>query len=104
MDNAVKIEHLVWGRWKKIVRLEAVLITRMGQAWLNHHHSHGSSNWDITLAKLLSISLVATLRCRGGDVARSHHYSDAYCLQYRHIDLVLDNDNSMDATTVVKPP
>ncbi|MCJ1260170.1 hypothetical protein MMC22_000029 [Lobaria immixta] len=30
--------------------------------------------------------------------------TDAYCLQYWHIDLVLDNNNSIDATTVVKPP
>ena len=80
IDDAVKARHLVWGRWKKTVRLEAVLITRMGQAWLNHHHSHGSSNWDITLAKLLLISLVATLGCWSGDVARSRQYSDAYCL------------------------
>lgn len=57
-----------------------MLVARLNQAWLDHHRGHGTSNWDITQARLLSITLVAGLEWRGGDVARSRLYTEEYCL------------------------
>ncbi|KAK9484869.1 hypothetical protein V1527DRAFT_490413 [Lipomyces starkeyi] len=60
-DDSVKAGRLTKGVWKKRVWLNVMVVSRMGKAWLDHHHKHGTWNWNITIAKLLSIVLIPAL-------------------------------------------
>ncbi|KAK9357745.1 hypothetical protein V1504DRAFT_500567 [Lipomyces starkeyi] len=69
-----------------------MIVSRMGRAWLEHHHNHGTWNWDITLARLMSVVLVTSLGCRAGDAARSQCYEGMEFLQYRQVELLLEGE------------
>ena len=89
IDDAVKGGQLTTGVWKKRVWLTFVLVSRLGRAWLEHHHKHRTVNWDLTLSRLMSLVLIASLGCRAGDVARSNLYTSGEYPQYCHIRLML---------------
>lgn len=69
----------------------ATLIT-LARAWLAHYHTHGTTNWDVVLSRLLSIVLISSLAARDGDVVRSNIYKGAEYMQYRHVDLYLEGN------------
>jgi hypothetical protein len=71
LDGAVKAGRLTKGRCQEHVWLGFTIVSRMGNAWFDHHHRHGTWSWDVTIAKLMSIVLIASLGSRAGDVARS---------------------------------
>jgi hypothetical protein len=48
-------------------------------------HRKWYSSWDVTCSKVLSLILQAALGSRAGDVARSTRYSDADCLNWKHV-------------------
>lgn len=68
LDDAVKAGRLTKGRWQKRVWLNYVIESRMAKALLAHHDRHGTRNWDLIVAKLLSIILITRLGMRAGDV------------------------------------
>jgi hypothetical protein len=89
-SDAVAANRLTWGCWKNRDWLSFMTISHMSRAWLHHHSQNGTRSWDIALYKLLSIVLVTSLACRGGDIARSRGYTGTQYLQYGHIQLVLE--------------
>ncbi|KAK9372787.1 uncharacterized protein V1513DRAFT_466306 [Lipomyces chichibuensis] len=92
IDVAVRDKRLTRGLWNRRVWLNFMIVSRMGRAWLEHHHNHGTWNWDITLARLMSVVLVTSLGCRAGDAARSQYYEGMEFLQYRHVELLLEGE------------
>jgi hypothetical protein len=58
-------------------------------AWLKHWLDQSSISWDITISKLLSIVLIVSLGCRGGDVARSQLYQGSQHVAFKDIDMRL---------------
>lgn len=88
--DATRAKRLINGKWKKRVALGCSLMSRMSRCWLDHHLAHDTGNWDVTLAKLLSIVMVASFGCRAGDVPRSQGYTGNECLCSKYIELKLD--------------
>lgn len=67
---------------------------RMTLGFLDHHTQDGTLRWDIIVAKVVSVVLVASLESRAGDVVRSRRwYGDEY-LRWKHIELVLEHNDS----------
>jgi hypothetical protein len=62
----------------------------MVRAFFDDALSQGTLNFDTIIAKCLSVVLVSSLGCRGGDVMRSREYHGTEYLQYQHIELTLD--------------
>ncbi|KAK9245323.1 hypothetical protein V1506DRAFT_521936 [Lipomyces tetrasporus] len=96
IDNAVRAGRLMRGLWNRRVWLNFMTVSRMGRAWLEHHHNHGTVNWDITLARLMSVVLVTSLGCRAGDAARSQFYEGTEFMQYRHVELQLEGEPKLE--------
>ncbi|KAK9246717.1 hypothetical protein V1506DRAFT_505362 [Lipomyces tetrasporus] len=94
LDDSVKAGRLTKGVWKQRVWLNFMTVSRMGRAWLDHHHKYGTWNWDITIARLLSIVLITSLGCRVGDVARSRLYTATEYMQYKHVELMVDGQEA----------
>ncbi|TAQ88753.1 hypothetical protein B7494_g2950 [Chlorociboria aeruginascens] len=87
LDDAVKSGRLTKGRWKKRVWLNYIIVSRMAKAWIEHFEKYGTRSWDLVIAKLLSIVLVASLGMRAGDVTQSRGYKKSEYLKYKDIKL-----------------
>lgn len=92
LDDAIKAGRLSKGLWQKKVWLNFMTMAQMGRAWLAHHHQHGAWNWDLTLARLMSVVLVTSLGCRAGDASRSRYYSGPEYLQYKDFELRMEGE------------
>lgn len=78
---------------KERVWVGFVTMSYMVRSFYDWHLTHGVHNWDVVLAKILRVVMVSSLGARGGDVARSSAYEGEEYLQWRHIKLVLDEDD-----------
>lgn len=89
LEQAIRDGKLKTGHWQKQTWLGFAVLSRLVSSFLAHKIQHGTHNWDIQIAKCLSLVLVAALGARSGDVSRSHRYTGQQFLQYRHINLHL---------------
>ncbi|RDL39906.1 uncharacterized protein BP5553_04246 [Venustampulla echinocandica] len=87
LDDAIKAGRLTKGRWKKKVWLNYIIVSRMTRAWLDHYLQFGARNWDLVIAKLLSIVLITAVGMRVGDVTRSLGYDGIQYVKYKDITL-----------------
>jgi hypothetical protein len=92
VDDAVKSGRLIKGRWKRRVWLNFTIVSRMTKAWLDHYDKYGTRNWDLIIAKHLSIVLVSSLGMRVGDVTRSSSYHGLEYLKYKDVKLRIEGD------------
>jgi hypothetical protein len=67
LGDLVKEGKLLRGKWSKGQWLGVVL----ARAWLQTALDNGCLSWDVQISRLLSLSLVVGLACRGGEVALS---------------------------------
>ncbi|KAJ5910250.1 hypothetical protein N7504_004893 [Penicillium tannophilum] len=65
-------------------------LSRMIRSFIEHKVAKGCWSWDIVVAKCFSVTLVAGLGVRSGDVARSAHYADTYCLHWEDVRLYIE--------------
>ncbi|OQD77494.1 hypothetical protein PENDEC_c002G00680 [Penicillium decumbens] len=87
--NACLAEHrLERGYAKERTWITFVTLSRMTRGFLAHNHSQ-RPNWNVVVAKMLSITLIAALGCRAGDVTLSAGYTDQF-LRYSDIALYVD--------------
>ena len=89
LDQLVKRDLLVKGKWFKKQWLGFTMIQQMAQNWLECSLADGCLSWDRVLLKLLSIILQSALTARSGDIARSKRYTGLQCLCYQDIELTL---------------
>lgn len=89
LDQAVKDGKIKVGKWKKSTWIGFAVLSRLVSSYLSHNIKHGSLNWDIPIAKCLSLVLISALGARSGDVFRSMHYKGQEYLQWRHVRLHL---------------
>lgn len=94
MDDAVKTGRLTKGVWKKRVWLNLILVSRLGRAWLEHHHQYSTWSWDTTLSRWMSVVLIASLGCRAGYVTWARLHTGSEYIQYRHIRLTLNGNGA----------
>ena len=92
LEQAVKDGKLKIGTWKKRVWIGFAVLSRLVSSLLSHKIQHGSINWDIQIAKCLSVVLISALGARSGDVTRSNHYTGQEFLQWRHVHLHIVGD------------
>jgi len=83
--------RLLRGFWKSKTWIGFTTVSRLLRTFLERAVHRGTPNWDVVLAKCLSIVLVSALGVRSGDLARSYGYRGDEYLQYRHIELYLDS-------------
>ena len=72
-DDCVRDGRLTQGMWKKRLWMSFMILARLVSKFLGYHIRSGTSNWDVTIAKVMSIVLVASIGSRAGDVSRSQH-------------------------------
>lgn len=87
--QAVKDKRLIKGRWAERTWTGFVTLSRLVRTFLDHNVRYGTWSFDVVIAKCLSVVLVSSLGCRGGDVARSTKYTGAEYLHYKHVVLYL---------------
>ncbi|KAK0309421.1 hypothetical protein LTR01_004528 [Friedmanniomyces endolithicus] len=91
--NAVKV-ILAYGHFtQKKTWIGFAVLSRLVRAFLTRASDQGVQNWDVAIAKCLSVVLVGGLGARTGDVVLATGYKDKdYYLQYRHIELYIEGD------------
>ncbi|GAB1741961.1 hypothetical protein NU219Hw_g7361t1 [Hortaea werneckii] len=91
VGTALQEGRLIRGRWHKKVFIGFPVVSRLVRDFLQHAQVNGCFNFDLVVAKMLSVVLVCSLGARAGDVALSQHYEESsmYYLQFRHIQLRL---------------
>ncbi|RYN21317.1 hypothetical protein AA0112_g10335 [Alternaria arborescens] len=93
LDKATRDGRLTTGKWKKRTWIGYAVLSRLVRAYLTHGIEQGTSNWDVTMARCLSVVLVSSLGARCGDVGLAAGYKGkAYYMQWRHIELFLEGD------------
>lgn len=92
IDKAVKQNQLIRGSWNKKTWIGYTVLSRLVRAYLVRALEHGTTSWDVTIARCLSIVLVGSLGARTGDVGRSRQYTGTEYMQYRHIELTIDGE------------
>ncbi|KAI4188506.1 MAG: hypothetical protein L6R41_002106 [Letrouitia leprolyta] len=91
LDQAQRAGRLIRGVWKKRTWIGYAVLSCLVRAFIIRGIEHGTVNWDITIAKCLSVALVSSLGSRTGDVALSYeHKGKPYYLQYRHVELSIE--------------
>jgi predicted transcriptional regulator len=94
LEQAIRDGKITTGLWQRRTWIGFAVLSRLVSTFLSHTVVYGTNNWDITIAKCLSVVLVAALGARSGDVARSSLYKGQEYLQYRHIALYIDKAHS----------
>jgi hypothetical protein len=93
LDKATRDGRLTTGKWKKRTWIGYAVLSRLVRAYLTHGVEQGTLNWDVTMARCLSVVLVSSLGARCGDVGLVRTYEGkAYYMQWRHIELSLEGD------------
>jgi hypothetical protein len=84
----------------------AFLIRQMVVALLRHAIENGTTNWDKTIQKVLSILLIAALSCRSGDIMKTQSEThDRPFLCYDDITIKMVNGVGLEdlvATVVIR--
>jgi hypothetical protein len=93
--DAVKQRRLFKGYWNERTWLGFTTLSRMVTEYLKHFIAKGCCSWDVIVAKCLSITLVAALGARAGDVSRSNGYHNDEFLQWGHIRLYVDAESDV---------
>ena len=88
-DDEFKAGRLYRGLAQQRVFITCSIMNKLGRDWLKHHEDNGTANWDVTLAQLMSIVLMASLGCRAGDISRSEDYHGDEYLKWKNIELTL---------------
>lgn len=90
LDDAVKAGRLIKGSWCKRTWIGFLTLSRMVRAYIEYCLTKGCGNWDLVVAKSLSVTLISALGARSGDVTRSDLYHGTQFLQYQEIELYVD--------------
>ncbi|KAL9638252.1 MAG: hypothetical protein Q9204_001567 [Flavoplaca sp. TL-2023a] len=96
LDQKVKDGLLIRGRWSQKVYAGFVVVSRLCEAWLQHHLAHGAYSWDIIVAKLLSITLTSACIARSGDLGKSRGWTDTEALRWSDVSLLVEPDSVPD--------
>ena len=98
LDQTKTIDRLTREIWKKRTWIEYVVLSRLMRAYFTREIEHDTINWNVTIAKCLSMILVSSLCARIDDVAFSQQYKNkSYYVQYRHIELFIEKNKSIFA-------
>lgn len=89
VEDAIADKRLYRGVYRPRAWVGVMALSRLCRSFIVHCAEYGAINWDYIVARLLSVTLVASLGARAGDVALSKGYAANECLQYRHIRLAL---------------
>lgn len=73
------------------------VVSRLIRTYLEHASKHGTTNWDITIARCLSVVLISSLGARCGDVALSSGYFFE-CLTWENVEVYIEVDDMTGAT------
>lgn len=90
LRKMVSEEKLMTGNWHKKTWVGFAVLSRLVRAYLQRAIDVGTPNWDVVVAKVLAIVLVASLGARAGDVARARGYVGLEYMRYAHIRLWLN--------------
>jgi hypothetical protein len=96
MDQLRKKGFITKDPTREKLWLHSKVVKQMCTALVTDAIENGTHSWDVTCSKVLSFILQAALGSRAGDVAKSTRYSDADCLNWKHvlIKLVPRNDGT----------
>ncbi|KAI7239636.1 hypothetical protein KC330_g1825 [Hortaea werneckii] len=97
IDGSVKSGKLVRGTWQKRTWIGYTALSRLVRAYFERAIYYGTSSWDVTIARSLSMALVASLGVRTGDVGQSRLYSGTEYMQFRHIELSIEGNEAIFA-------
>lgn len=86
-NTCVQEHRLTRGYVKSRAWIKFVTLSRIARSFLEHNLHHEPRSWDVVVGKLLSVTLVSALGCRGGDVTLSNGYTGEEFLRYSHIQL-----------------
>ena len=90
LSDAVHDGRLTKGIWQEKVWLSFMILARMSTTWLRHHLQNGSFLWDYTIARLMSVVLIAALGCRSGDITRASAYQGVEYIKWSDVSLTLN--------------
>ena len=96
LDQTKTIDRLTREIWKKRTWIEYVVLFRLMRAYFTREIEHDTINWNVTIAKCLSMIFVSNLCVRIDDVVLSQQYKNkSYYVQYRHIELFIEKNKSI---------
>lgn len=78
---------IMTGHWHRRTWIRFAILSHLVSSSLSLHIQHSTNNWDIPIAKCISVVLVASLSARSGDVAWSNLYKAQEHLRYHQIHL-----------------
>lgn len=67
LNNCAKQKRVSKGTQSKRVFIGFMLLSRISRSWIRYYLEEGTASWDKTIARLLSIVLVAGCMARAGD-------------------------------------
>ncbi|RGP63341.1 c2h2 and c2hc zinc finger [Fusarium longipes] len=76
------------------------IIGKMIKAMLEDGVNNGTMSWNALIMKTVSLLLQSITGGRSGDIRQSHLYQDSECLQWKHISISLDQDDSLFRATI----
>ena len=85
MDHLRKEGVITKDPTREMLWLYAKVVKQMCTAIVTDAIENGTHSWDVTCSKVLALILQAALCSRAGDVAKSTRYSDADCLNWKHV-------------------
>lgn len=97
IDQAVQDKRLIRGQYRDRTWLGFTTVSRLVRLFLEDAKLNGTLNWDLTVAKCLSVVLVAGLGIRSGDAALSSGYTEEF-MRWEDIEITLTgNEPSFDS-------
>ncbi|CAK1367757.1 unnamed protein product [Cercospora beticola] len=89
-DDLIKSSQAIKGRSRKQSWLGYRTLEHMIRTFIEDATSNGTYNWDVTIAKCLSVVLPAATVSRSGDVARTSAYTGEEYLKWEDVRLYVE--------------
>ncbi|KAL8881632.1 MAG: hypothetical protein Q9198_001197 [Flavoplaca austrocitrina] len=96
LDQCVKSQRLLRGRWSERVFVGQVMIARICKSWVQHALDRGVSSWDLHIAALLNLTLLSACTARPGDIGQSYGYQGTEFVKWEDVELLVDKDPDVE--------
>lgn len=83
------------GIWQYRVWLFLRVLGRTGSNPLLHHIENGSVLWDCSIARLMPVVLMASLKACSGNVTRADRYKGMEHMKWSHVNFTIDGDGGL---------
>lgn len=93
LDQLVKEDKLIKGRWSKRPRFKFKTIHRIARCWIESALNQGCSSWDRRWMSLAAMVLQAACAARAGEVLLARGYTNYECVCWRNIRITLENSD-----------